>query len=176
MALRWAASDILAVPYIREMLVAHVMRVYPNEACALLVAGADGVRCVLAENEADRLHAADPASFPRTAATAFALDPRLIVSEARRGNELVAIVHSHVDVGAYFSAEDRRGATTADGSAPLFPGVAHVVVDARAEGVRGWRIYAWDAEMRAFAEVGSEWIRDDGTGPSESLQQDRVAR
>ena len=112
---RPSAREILAVPDIREKLLAHVMRAFPHEACALLVAGDGGVRCVLAENEVDRLHAADPETFPRTAANAYALDARLIVTEARQGYELVAIVHSHVRVGAYLSAEDVRQATTPGG-------------------------------------------------------------
>jgi adenylyltransferase/sulfurtransferase len=146
------ARTALSDPALLEPLRAHAMAWYPRECCALIVDGARRPELILADNEADRWHAADRRAFPRTAARAYVLDPRLLVRAEAAGKRVVAIVHSHVDVGAYFSDEDERLACTPDGAAPLFPGVDHVVLDARADGVRGFKTFTWSDAARGFVE------------------------
>ena len=60
------------------------------------------------------------------------------------------IYHSHVDVGDYFSAEDKRAALF-EGE-PLYP-VAYLVIDAMKNGVMGARLYTWHADQRDFVQV-----------------------
>jgi|GEM_PF-1373881 len=130
----------------------HAEEAFPKEACALVVRGPAGPRLILADNLAEGWHAADPETFPRTAMDSYILDPRLIVDAERGGESLIAIIHSHCTVGAYFSAEDLRLALTPDGRHPLFPGVSYVVLDAQEHGVRGWKTFVWSPDARAFVE------------------------
>src|SRR5262249_34267653 len=119
----------LAAPVLTE-LVRHLSRALPDEGCAVLLARGDQVRLVPMENAQARHHARDPEAFPRTARTAFRLDPHawlaLLREADRTGERILAIAHSHPDGGAGFSAEDRRWAAP-DGQ-PLLPGVAHLVI------------------------------------------------
>jgi len=111
-------------------LVRHLSAALPDEGCAVLLAREDDVRLVPMENAQARHHARDPAAFPRTARTAFSLDPRawlgLLRDVDRTGERVLAIAHSHPEGGPGFSAEDRCWAAP-DGQ-PLLPGVAHLVI------------------------------------------------
>ena len=149
------AGEALADPALYEPLRAHAMAWYPKECCALVVAGSGGAEVVLADNLADACHAEDPEAFPRAADRGYLLDPRLIVRAQAEGKALVAIVHSHVDVGAYFSAEDARLARAPDGAGPLYPGVDYVVLDVRADGVRGFATFRWSDAANAFVRARS---------------------
>jgi adenylyltransferase/sulfurtransferase len=135
---------------------AHARREYPRECCGLVYGARDATtagRAVACLNIQDQLHAEDPARHPRTAETAYNLDaPDLFkLQKSLRGPEPVKIVyHSHVNVGAYFSDTDQAVAQM-DGE-PTFP-VEYVVIDVRAEGVRGAAQFAWDASQKRYVEV-----------------------
>src|SRR6185436_12749465 len=99
-----------------------------------------------------------PETYPRDARTAYNLAPRdvLALERSLSGERPVKVIyHSHVDVGAYFSAEDVRAATF-EGE-PLYP-VDYLVIDAGAAGARGARLYRF--QDGAFAEIA----RFDGAG------------
>src|SRR4029077_14314273 len=122
---------------------AHARREHPRECCGLVYGARDADvagRAVPCVNIQDQLHAEDPARNPRDARTAYNLDaPDLFkLQKSLRGAEPVKIVyHSHVDIkgdGAYFSDTDQAVAQM-DGE-PTFP-VEYVVIDVRADGVRG---------------------------------------
>ncbi len=108
----------LSVPrHIVSELYAHCAAAWPDEACAVLAGpegGATATRAYLCTNIQNRLHQEDPVAHPRDARTAYLIDPAdlfRITREVRdEALEMVAIVHSHADVGAYFSAEDQRQA------------------------------------------------------------------
>ena len=68
-----------------------------------------------------------------------------------QGGALWAIVHSHPDVGAYFSREDRDMAL-GGGQEPLWPGVRYLVISARAAGVDGAKLFTWEAAAGDFRE------------------------
>ena len=68
------------------------------------------------------------------------------------GEAWAAIVHSHIDCGAYFSSEDIRNAAP-DGDC-IYPQLAQLVVDARAWGIEEARAFRWDAAHRAFVPAG----------------------
>ena len=83
------------------------------------------------------------------------MDPRALLGalqEAERsGGALVVIVHSHPDVCAYFSKEDRDMAL-GGGAEPLWPGVQYLVISCRREGVDDARLFTWDAGRGDFSE------------------------
>jgi [CysO sulfur-carrier protein]-S-L-cysteine hydrolase len=120
--------------HLSRALVAEAERCYPKEACGLIFEGPKGARVVPMENVIDRYHERDPQRFPRTGATGYLIDPlrQLAALEAaeRDGERLISVFHSHVEVGAYFSEEDRAMALT-DGGAPLLPGVSYLVLSVR---------------------------------------------
>jgi proteasome lid subunit RPN8/RPN11 len=122
-----------------------------REVCGFVVRRAGRLEVVPVENVADRYHAKDPARFPRTSRESYLMDPKaqLRVHEDlhRSGGELVAVWHSHVEVGAYFSAKDRADAVV-DG-APLLPGTEYLVV-----GVSGGRA----RETRRFVFEGGDFV------------------
>ena len=147
-----AIAHILNTEAIRDGIDAHIMSWYPKEACGLLVGDTESPRAVLAPNLADRYHELDPETYPRTAERAFVLDPMLIAKSERNGEKVLAIFHSHVRVGAYFSDEDVAQALSPFGDGPLYPGVQHVVFDAQDDGVKGYKVFGWSEEQGAFVE------------------------
>src|SRR5262249_34097197 len=75
----------------------------PDEGCAVRPAREAAARRVPMENAQPRHHARDPGAFPRTARTAFSLDPRawlgLLKDVDRTGERILAIAHSHPEGG-----------------------------------------------------------------------------
>ncbi|MFL5319696.1 MAG: Mov34/MPN/PAD-1 family protein [Myxococcaceae bacterium] len=135
------------LPDISELgpLLRHLEACYPNEGCGVILKGPGGFRVVPLENVYDRYHAIDPEQFPRTARTAYLIDPRAwlkLSTEAEgRGEAVSHIVHSHADVGAYFSDEDK--AMAAPEGQPLHPGVGYLVVAVNRGRVDNARLFQW---------------------------------
>ncbi len=133
-----------------DAIYAHAREGYPEEVCGFIVGGDEARRC---ENRQNALHAEDPVAFPRDARTAYNLGARdiMFLDRSQKSERPVRIIyHSHVDVGAYFSAEDARAAAP-DGEL-LYP-VDYLVVDVQKDGVRGARLFRF-ADGK-FVEVGS---------------------
>jgi proteasome lid subunit RPN8/RPN11 len=114
-----------------------------REVCGFVVRRGGELAVVPIENVADRYHARDPAAFPRTSRESYLMDPRaqlrLHEELAASGGEIVAVWHSHVELGAYFSEKDRSDALV-DGE-PVLPGAEYLVL-----GVRGGRV----SEVKRF--------------------------
>ena len=127
---------------------------YPNEACGLIVE-TDGVLSVLClPNLQDRLHTLDPERYPRTASTAYNLDPRAFMKVEAAGGSVRAIFHSHPDRGAYFSDEDVLSALGGDPTGePILPGVDYLVISARASGCDDAKLFSWSSGLGAFEEA-----------------------
>lgn len=127
-----------------------------REACGFVVRRGGALEVVQLENVADAYHARDPAHFPRTSRTSYLMDPkaqlRLHRALDQDGGEVVAVWHSHVEVGAYFSAKDRADATV-DG-APILPGAEYLVLGVRGGRVDEVRRYVWRDGEYAEAQVG----------------------
>jgi len=127
-----------------EAAYADARRCYPEEACGLLLGPADSALCDEArpcENQQNQLHQRDPESYPRDARTAYALgvrDLRFLDASLGSSRPVKVIYHSHVEVGAYFSEEDRRAATF---EGELVYPVDYLVIDCAKEGVRGARLF-----------------------------------
>lgn len=108
-----------------------------REVCGFVVRRGGALQVVQVTNVADRYHAVDPERFPRTSRDAYLMDPKEQLRVHREleawGGEIVAVWHSHVEVGAYFSEKDRADAVV-DG-AQAVPGAEYLVL-----GVRGGRV------------------------------------
>jgi adenylyltransferase/sulfurtransferase len=135
---------------------AHARADYPRECCGIVFGprgtgdAGDARAC---KNMQDELHAEDPVQFTRDATRAYNFDARDIfaLQKSLRGDNPAKIIyHSHADVGAYFSDTDQAAA--AMGDEPAYP-VEYLVVDVRADGVRGAVQFAWDDELRVYVEV-----------------------
>lgn len=144
-------------PALLAEIYAHAVAGYPEEVCGFVVGPKNGPldevrRC---ENRQNALHAEDPEHFPRDARTAYNLGPKdlLVLAKSLRGERPVRIIyHSHIEVGAYFSAEDRQAATF-DGEL-LYP-VDYLVVDARQDGAHGAKLFRFQPGQGGgeFAEL-----------------------
>lgn len=110
----------------------HAEKEYPAEACGALFT--DGSKIVYEpfENMQDKYHKLDPVLYPRTSKDAFLINTlklsKRIEHYEQSGGSLFAIFHSHIDVGAYFSAEDKKQMTT-DNSEEVFPATCYIVTN-----------------------------------------------
>ncbi|MCK6490193.1 MAG: Mov34/MPN/PAD-1 family protein [Planctomycetes bacterium] len=135
----------------------HALACYPGECCGLLFGSeATARRWIAVENMADRLHALDPVEYPRTSRDAFMMNEarvaRLVREAEAAGEQWLAIVHSHIDCGAYFSAEDHRVA--APDGIPVYPRLWQVVIDCQPAGrIVEAKAFRWDG--RTYAHVAT---------------------
>lgn len=122
-----------------------------REACGFVVLRGEALDVVPIANVADRYHAADPARFPRTSRESYLMDPRAqlrVHEEVEAGRaRIVAVWHSHVEVGAYFSAKDRADAVV-DGVQQI-PGAEYLVL-----GLRGGKV----TEVRRYRLAGEDFV------------------
>ena len=132
---------------------AHARSEYPAECCGLVLAHRDGaLEYVPIPNIAG---SGEQRASDRSAADGYEMDPAAQVKAISRaeseGGTLRVIVHSHPDVGAYFSREDRNKALF-DGATPWYPGVEYLVVSCRKGEVDDARLYSWDESSGDFRE------------------------
>ncbi|HKI98136.1 MAG TPA: M67 family metallopeptidase [bacterium] len=140
-------SPLSIPPALVQRCFAHGASTYPEEGCGALSGPAngdavDGYHPIA--NILNQMHAEDPERYPRTGANGYFMDPaemmRLEKALAAEGRAVKVIFHSHVDVGAYFSAEDKTRALWA--GQPLLPGIAYLVCGVKARQPDG-AILAW---------------------------------
>jgi [CysO sulfur-carrier protein]-S-L-cysteine hydrolase len=132
---------------------AHARATYPAECCGLVLADAAGTpRFVPIANIAGTPAASGNSN--RSGRDGYVMEPRALLGaleEAERsGGRLAVIVHSHPDVGAYFSKEDREMALAGEGE-PLWPGVQYLVISCRRAGVDAARLFTWNPRESDFA-------------------------
>jgi proteasome lid subunit RPN8/RPN11 len=110
----WISGDLSIGGDVLAELHAHAVDAYPSEACGF-VSGPGAEPTVLdasvrQENEADKYHALDPVTFPRTSRMYFKINEmraaRAFDQGELTGRPIKVIYHSHCDAGAYFSKED----------------------------------------------------------------------
>lgn len=122
-----------------------------REVCGFVVLREGAAEVVQVPNVADRYHSADPARFPRTSRDGYLMDPRTqlrVLEEVdASGGRILAVWHSHVEVGAYFSEKDRADAVVE--GIPLVPGAEYLVL-----GVRGGKV----TEARRYRLVDGEFL------------------
>jgi [CysO sulfur-carrier protein]-S-L-cysteine hydrolase len=153
----WIRGDLVIERRVLDEIHAHALEGYPSESCgfaagpvadALLVDG--GVRQV---NEADKFHALDPVTFPRTSRTYFKIN-ELRAAKAfdagdAEGRPIKVIYHSHCDAGAYFSQED--SATFASDGVLMWP-CAFLVVSVVQGKVADTKLWVHVAGSNGFRE------------------------
>ncbi len=129
-----------------------------REVCGFVVRRGPGspLEAIAIPNVADRYHAADAGNFPRTSRDSYLMDPRAQLRVAqeldRAGGAVVAVWHSHVDVGAYFSPKDQADAVVE--GLQLIPGAEYLVFGVSAGKVTERKRYRFDGA--GFVESGVE--------------------
>lgn len=129
---------------------------YPEEGCGLvLLDGQGALRVHPCENLANALHAEDPETFPRTAKTFYAIDPRELIQARKRGEKVRVMFHSHCDLGDYFSREDRLQATMGMGedAGPSHPETDYLVVSVVGGKAARATLWSYDGEQRRFVRA-----------------------
>jgi [CysO sulfur-carrier protein]-S-L-cysteine hydrolase len=124
-----------------------------REVCGFVVRRGSELEVVPVPNVADRYHGTDPEHFPRTSRDSYLMEPKAQLRLQREieawGGEIVAVWHSHVEVGAYFSEKDRADAVV-DGIQTV-PGAEYLVLGVRGGRVTEARRFRWDG--RGFVEA-----------------------
>ena len=138
-----------------EAISEHAWATFPEECCGVVLHNGLADQTQRLSNIQNQLHTLDPQTYPRTAATAYAMDYKeleLILDSAKRnGARLKAFYHSHPNHDAYFSAEDKAFASPF--GEPAFPGTAQIVVSVYERSIKGMRAFAWSDEHQDFIEV-----------------------
>ncbi len=154
----WIRGDLVIRRAVLDAVEAHAKEAYPSESCGFMSGPAAEPRLLdgatRADNLADKYHALDPETFPRTSRTYFKID-ELKASRAFDGGEadgrpIKVIYHSHCDAGAYFSAED--AATFASDGVLMWP-CAFLVVSVVEGEVRDRKLWAHVAGTNDFTEA-----------------------
>jgi len=150
-----ARSEILLTKEAWNEISRHAQETFPEECCGVILANSVEDRVQRLENIQNKLHALDPATYPRTAVIAYAMDPRelesVIDAADKVGAKLKAFYHSHPDHEAYFSAEDKAFATPF--GEPTFPKAAQIVVSVYDRTVKAIKAFAWSDEKKDFVEL-----------------------
>lgn len=135
----------------------HGRRDYPRECCGMVFT--DGT-VHEADNIQQTLHEQCPETYRRNAATGFAFsitDNRMLGDSFETDNPVQVIYHSHPDVGAYFSQQDRDKALFC--GEPIFP-VAHLVLDIRAGTPVGAKLFRFvEGDFQCTETFNEEGLR-----------------
>jgi len=140
-----------------DQLAAYSAKHYPDEACGFLI-GEKGQNSVTefipVQNVYNDMHEKYPETYPRTAKTAYLIDPRvqqkIFDDAAANGQEVKGIYHSHTDHDAYFSDEDRLVA--APWGEPNYPGVSYIVVSVWSGKLKEINEFYWDEKQQTYIE------------------------
>lgn len=140
---------------ILDRVVADAIAHYPDESCGILV-GAKGQNSVSefhpCRNIYDEMHARYPETYPRTARSAYLIDPkeqqRLFAEAEKKELEVKVLYHSHIDHDAYFSEEDQLVA--APWGEPSYPGISYLVVSVWDKRLKEMNEYCWEDEKKDF--------------------------
>ncbi|HEX2881329.1 MAG TPA: Mov34/MPN/PAD-1 family protein [Polyangiaceae bacterium] len=131
-----------------------------EEACGYLEGpAADALqvdKAIELENLANKYHRADPEAHPRTGREYFKINSLKFERAIQQGNEVGRPVkvffHSHLDCGAYFSAEDAASMTLGGTADPPYD-LAYLVTAVDQGKVTAHKMFIWDAASRGFIEA-----------------------
>jgi [CysO sulfur-carrier protein]-S-L-cysteine hydrolase len=108
------------------------------------------------ENLANKYHRVDPEGHPRTGREYFKINSlkfeRAIAEGIERGRPVKVFFHSHLDCGAYFSAEDAASMTMGNTGGPSYA-LAYLVTAVDKGEVSAHRLFIWDISSKAFVEA-----------------------
>lgn len=136
-----------------------------EEACGYIAGpAADGALADEAtelENLANKYHKVDPEGHPRTGREYFKINAlkfeKAIAAGAEAGRPLKVFFHSHLDCGAYFSAEDAASMTLGGTGAPSHA-LAYFVTAVNEGKVTDHKLFVWDGDARKFVESPFEIV------------------
>jgi len=131
-----------------------------EEACGFLSGpAADGLlvdRAVELENLANKYHRVDPEGHPRTGREYFKINSlkfeRAIAEGVASEQPVKVFFHSHLDCGAYFSAEDAASMTMGNTGEPSYA-LCYLVTAVDKGVVSAHRLFIWDSSQKAFVEA-----------------------
>ncbi|MBI2361333.1 MAG: M67 family metallopeptidase [Deltaproteobacteria bacterium] len=150
-----APSELALTEQARDEISRHAAETFPEECCGIILHNGRSYEVHRCKNIQNQLRALDPETYPRTAATAYAMDPKeleAVLQEAEtRGARITAFYHSHPEHEAYFSAEDRAFAMPF--GEPTFPEAAQIVISIYNGTVRRISAYVWSEEKKDFIEI-----------------------
>ena len=133
----------------------HARQAFPEECCGIIVSDGKTDRALRLKNMQNLHHAKDPEKYHRDATIAYSIDELQLESmrfEANKiGFTLKAFYHSHPNHDAYFSAEDRAGATPF--GEPTYPEAAQIVVSVYDRAVKTIKAFKWSDATQDFVEV-----------------------
>ncbi|MGH7844571.1 MAG: Mov34/MPN/PAD-1 family protein [Candidatus Binatia bacterium] len=133
----------------------HAIASFPEECCGVVISRSGGDVVERCRNIQNLIHAEDPAGNPRDATIAYAMDPQelmtILNAAETSGGKLKAFYHSHPNHEAYFSEEDKAGATPF--GEPTYPEAAQIVISIYDSTVKRVRAYMWKPERKDFVEV-----------------------
>jgi proteasome lid subunit RPN8/RPN11 len=156
----WAEGNLVISKRVLDQVNEEARRAYgrDEESCGFLVGPAADARTVDGivpmVNRANALHRLDPEQYPRTGRTYFDIDSMKFEGAIRRGDvegrPVKVLYHSHLDVGAYFSATDAEVAKMGQGEPPW--DLAYLVTSVRSGEVDDRKLFVWDPVTSTFVE------------------------
>jgi proteasome lid subunit RPN8/RPN11 len=131
-----------------------------EEACGYLSGPAGDAlladHAVELENLANKYHQVDPEGHPRTGREYFKINAlkfeRAIAEGIQTERPVKVFFHSHLDCGAYFSAEDAASMTMGNTGGPSFA-LAYLVTAVDKGEVTAHRLFIWDDPTKTFVEA-----------------------
>ena len=113
-------------------------------------------RAVELENLANKYHEVDPEGHPRTGREYFKINSRKFERALEEGQSrerpVKVFFHSHLDCGAYFSAEDAASMTLGGSSGPSYE-LAYLVTAVDKGEVTAHRLFIWSDDDKSFVEA-----------------------
>ena len=138
-----------------EKIYDHALREYPHECCGIVTGRGTLQRIHICKNIQNQLHGEDPLRYPRDARTAYVIErgefDSVLSSANERGEEVLALYHSHCEHEAYFSEED-VAAQTVFGE-PELPDTVHVVISVMDREIHDIRCFQWDRTLKNFRRI-----------------------
>ena len=132
----------------------HALKEYPEECCGIITGTNDNQTVHICNNIQNRMHAEDPARFPRDARTAYFINrtefDSIISSSLKKGENVLAMYHSHPEHEAFFSEED-VAAQTVFGE-PEFADALQVVISVMDRKIHGMKCFKWNRGNQIFFE------------------------
>jgi len=150
-----APRDILLSQATLNEISRHSQEAFPEECCGIIVSNGEQDHVLRLKNMQNARHAQDPDAFPRNATIAYSMDEleleSRIVETQKIGFRLKAFYHSHPKHEAYFSAEDRAGATPF--GEPTYPEAAQIVVSVFDTVIKDIKAFAWSDDRNDFVDL-----------------------
>ncbi len=137
-------------------LIQQAVASYPEECCGMIIGHiktSDIDEIFPCANIQNKMHEKDPKSYPRTAATAYLMNPGEVVEIEQKAESsqkvIKCIYHSHPDHDAYFSATDKEAAVPF-GDIPLYPHASYMVISVWNKNLKEINLYQWNENKKDF--------------------------